>query len=161
MSEFKNIEIQWDVANEPKWIIESAESIVATKPEEKSLGLNLNVALIRRRISFEKLIDKFLAVLGLSMATTTEWQRIVVGVFLALIICPIHIKIFENNNTKKVFDLIENDLGDNYIDKSKLGDLNDNELTEIVKKMKREGMLEEEGERYYFKEIVLKNFNIG
>ena len=161
MKKFNDIEISWISENEPDWIKEVGINQIGNVVTKDSTGLNLNVSIIRKKISFDKLIDKFLALMGVSIATTTQWERIILGVLLAYVICPIHIKFFKNNDTKKVFELIESDFGDNYIDKVKLLETNDESLINIVNKLKRENMIEEEEGRYYFNEIVLKSFNIG
>lgn len=157
----KDFELSWETGNEPDWIKEISNIDNETIRDGNISNLNLNISIVRRKVKFSKLIDKFLALIGLSAVVTTQWEKVTLGVFLAYILCPIQIRLFKNNDTKKVFDLVESELGDNFIDKNKLEELNDDKLLKIVAKLKREGFLEEEDNRYYFNQIVLKSFNIG
>lgn len=156
--DLQDINLTWIGDAEKEWI-DSNSIKTENSPDSNSKELNLNVSIVRKKIGFDKLLEKFIALLGIHLATKPDsWERNILIVFLALIVCPIQLKIFKNNETKRVFDLIKSEYGDHYIMKKDIA--KDKTLTKIVEKLERSGMIEREKNRYYFNVTVLKSVNI-
>ena len=101
--------------------------------------------------------------LHLSAQDAGMWEKSVIGIFTIAVISPFELKIFKES-PQEIFDLIESEYGDQYLNVEKLEVLYQSKpnLKNIVRSFVRKGLLEkEEDGKMFFSGTVLKNLEIN
>lgn len=156
---FEDYTIEWDSINsDAESLFITNSSIVDGYEAERQ---NLNILIVRRKLSFDKLLTDLMAALGVAASSPDKaWIKLSIGLFVICSISPFSIKVFDNSGINDIICLIESDFGDNYINEEKIKKLYKEkpELESVVDLLIRKKIINKpEKGKYYFNGNVLKN----
>lgn len=125
---------------------------------------NLNVLLIKRKLSLDKVITDLMASLGIVVSSPDKcWIKISLAIFLVYSVSPFSVKIFNNKGVDDILNIIESEFGDDYLDLEKLENLyvEKPELEEVINGLVRKKFIEKPLDgKLFFSGNILKNVSL-
>ena len=125
---------------------------------------NLNILLIKRKLTLDKVITNLMTSLGIVVSSPDKsWIKISLAVFLVYSVSPISVKIFNNKGVDDILNIIESEFGDDYIDLEKLEKLyvEKPELEGVINGLVRKKFIEKPVDgKLFFSGNILKNVSL-
>ena len=159
----KNYSIEWESSDSDDYTFIENSNII--KNDNLDLDRqNLNILIVRRKISLDKLATDLVAALGVVASSPDKlWIKMTMALFVVCSISPFNVKIFKESGIDDVFNIISSDFGDHYLDEKDLNSLYTKkpELESIVDFLIRKEIINKpEDGKLFFKGNILKNVSI-